>query len=477
MPRGFLVKRLQKHNYNHWLRHCSDDDRSNSSSPGFESSIQADKSQLTIEVHTKSVHHDITSIAENIMDSEHYSRYSEPLMCQYFTANGNGNDNFDVPLALTTKDTSSTKLPLIALPNSMDHLRMLPTTIMTTPTKHVTSYSTSRHLSEIVTSSCSLPNPTQNKRLVTDFDIGAELLKSAKKPKVVRKLNFDEDKSSPVSGTIIRELDSDEEPLVVRKGDIDPSFNIVEITEEAKAEIAKIENRIGDYICRLCKEVYDDAFSLAQHRCSRIVHVEYRCPECDKVFNCPANLASHRRWHKPKAGVTSKNSERKQSKKSDSIDDDHQREISPISPSSSNNSSNTSAFNAADGMIPKAFEDVTSSVIKKNQTDQLQHCQLLHLVYKQNQQSHLPYSLNAALNFAKRHDNENNVKTNVHDKGVSLTGNLELINYSCKRCPNGFATAMDLVRHINLFHSSDLIGSSLLQTVPTMVSVNRQEKG
>ncbi|KAK7793566.1 hypothetical protein R5R35_000402 [Gryllus longicercus] len=121
-----------------------------------------------------------------------------------------------------------------------------------------------------------------------------------KRHKAVRRLTFDEDKTSPVSGTIIRELGADEPPLVVRKGDIDPAFNVVEITEEAKAELAKIENRIGDYICRLCREMYEDAFSLAQHRCSRIVHVEYRCPECDKVFNCPANLASHRRWHKPR---------------------------------------------------------------------------------------------------------------------------------------------------------------------------------
>lgn len=135
--------------------------------------------------------------------------------------------------------------------------------------------------------------------------------KSPKKNKASRRLNFDEDKSSPVSGTIIRELGEGEEPLVVRKGDIDPAYNVVEITEEAKAEIAKIENKIGDYVCRLCKELYDDAFGLAQHRCSRIIHVEYRCPECDKVFNCPANLASHRRWHKPKGNLpsTSKSSE------------------------------------------------------------------------------------------------------------------------------------------------------------------------
>lgn len=27
-----------------------------------------------------------------------------------------------------------------------------------------------------------------------------------------------------------------------------------------------------------------------------------------QVFNCPANLASHRRWHKPKSEITTKKS-------------------------------------------------------------------------------------------------------------------------------------------------------------------------
>lgn len=150
-----------------------------------------------------------------------------------------------------------------------------------------------------------------NKRRHSDNDLMAahssvssgKAAKTPKKTKAMRKIAFTEElKTSPVSGTFIRDEDDRENTSHLVQGDIDSSFNLVEITAEAKAELAKIDNKIGDYVCQLCKEKYDDAFQLAQHRCSRIVHVEYRCPECNKVFNCPANLASHRRWHKPRPG-------------------------------------------------------------------------------------------------------------------------------------------------------------------------------
>lgn len=126
-----------------------------------------------------------------------------------------------------------------------------------------------------------------------------------RKHKAVRKLKFDENKSSPVSGTIIRSLDDIEyDGVIMESGDIDPEYNIVEVTEEAKSEIASIPNIIGSYACKLCRNEFEDAFGLARHKCSCIVLLEYRCPECGKRFNCPANLASHRRWHKPKDDQT-----------------------------------------------------------------------------------------------------------------------------------------------------------------------------
>lgn len=115
-----------------------------------------------------------------------------------------------------------------------------------------------------------------------------------RKSKAIRKLKFDEFRSSPVSGTIIRTLDEIDENDIQESGDIDPQYNIVEVTEEAKAELAEIPNVIGAYLCKLCRLEFDDAFGLARHRCNCIVLLEYRCPECGKKFNCPANLGKQK---------------------------------------------------------------------------------------------------------------------------------------------------------------------------------------
>lgn len=112
-----------------------------------------------------------------------------------------------------------------------------------------------------------------------------------RKSKVNRKLKFDEDKTSPVSGTIIRTLEEiNENDEIMESGDIEEIYNVVEVTDEAKAELAEIPNIIGAYLCKLCRIEFDDAFGLARHRCNCIVLLEYRCPECGKKFNCPANL-------------------------------------------------------------------------------------------------------------------------------------------------------------------------------------------
>ncbi|KAL3313910.1 hypothetical protein Ciccas_007480 [Cichlidogyrus casuarinus] len=71
-----------------------------------------------------------------------------------------------------------------------------------------------------------------------------------------------------------------------------------EVTSEARQYLAKIKNRLGPYVCKLCDRLHTDAFELAQHQCPKILQTEYKCTECSKIFYCPGNLASHQRWHK-----------------------------------------------------------------------------------------------------------------------------------------------------------------------------------
>lgn len=138
-----------------------------------------------------------------------------------------------------------------------------------------------------------LPFPHQSRKRPLPID--------PKKTKL-RKLNEDTVTSSPVSGMFIKEeADVKSVEELQKEADLlDETAAYVEVTEESRQKIDEIPNVIGDCICRLCKVKYEDVFKLAQHKCPRIAHEEYKCPDCDKVFSCPANLASHRRWHKPR---------------------------------------------------------------------------------------------------------------------------------------------------------------------------------
>ncbi|CAH8466731.1 unnamed protein product [Schistosoma rodhaini] len=144
-------------------------------------------------------------------------------------------------------------------------------------------------------------------------------------PKTKVKLKSNEHLTSPVNGVYIipRELSqmnmtdklTESNQFYTNKSNSNNNSNnntnknifTVDRTARAVKMLAEIPNHIGEYICQLCFQWFPDAFCLAEHPCSCMASLAYACEICGKVFNCPANLASHQRWHKPRIDNNHKN--------------------------------------------------------------------------------------------------------------------------------------------------------------------------
>lgn len=266
-----------------------------------------------------------------------------------------------------------------------------------------------------------------------------------KKTKAIRKLQFeDEVTTSPVLGLRIKEGPVEQKPSA-RSG---------------------VDKPLGEFVCRLCGEAYADPFALAQHRCSRIVRVEYRCPECDKAFSCPANLASHRRWHKPKQlSATGNDGTDKKPRAPDDTNKDVQgeleRERDTPSPGASESGSDS------DGV----YECQRCARKFKRQAYLKKHVQTHHAQLSASRESHAPSQeaetkrpehAQAPLDlsacpvcgetFPSRVAQERHVRVQ-HASHV----------FPCKHCPAAFYSSPALTRHINKCHPSENRQVILLQ--------------
>nr|XP_020646225.1 insulinoma-associated protein 1 [Pogona vitticeps] len=124
-----------------------------------------------------------------------------------------------------------------------------------------------------------------------------------RKAKAARKLHFeDEVTTSPVLGLRIKE--GPPEPASTTTGTTTTTTTAAQQHQQHQQAGSAGGPRtggaqpLGEFICQLCKEPYPDPLALAQHKCSRIVRVEYRCPECDKLFSLDG-LAQARQHPEP----------------------------------------------------------------------------------------------------------------------------------------------------------------------------------
>uniref|UniRef100_A0A8C1JLG2 Insulinoma-associated 1a n=1 Tax=Cyprinus carpio TaxID=7962 RepID=A0A8C1JLG2_CYPCA len=250
---------------------------------------------------------------------------------------------------------------------------------------------------------------------------------ASKKAKANRKLQFeDEVTTSPVLGLKIKEGPVEQKP---------------------RSQCTGGDKPLGEFVCQLCREAYADPFSLAQHKCSRIVRIEYRCPECDKLFSCPANLASHRRWHKPKTAPQNPESNKTPAPEKEETSSDRDTPSPELSESGSE-----------DGLY-----DCQHCGRKFKRQAYLKKHVMAHHDACDKSQSQAPLNLSASEchshlcpvcgeNFPSRMSQERHIRLQ-HSAQI----------YSCKYCPAMFYSSPGLTRHINKCHPSENRQVILLQ--------------
>uniref|UniRef100_A0A3B5ALM9 Insulinoma-associated protein 1a-like n=1 Tax=Stegastes partitus TaxID=144197 RepID=A0A3B5ALM9_9TELE len=291
------------------------------------------------------------------------------------------------------------------------------------------------------TSTATLPAAAASKRPSSDTERKSK--PPSKKTKAIRKLHFEDDvTTSPVLGLKIKEAPVDQKP--------------------PRPQPAGGEHvPLGEFVCQLCREAYADPFALAQHKCSRIVRVEYRCPECDKVFSCPANLASHRRWHKPKPQSGAQNVESDKVAASGKTAPDEAKDSSDRdtpSPEPSESGSEDGLYDC--NQCGKRFK--RQAYLRKHLASQ--HGSPKPVEEEDApacEQSAAPLNLSSSTchlcpvcgeNFTSRGSQERHIRL-LHSSQV----------YPCKYCPAVFYSSPGLTRHINKCHPSENRQVILLQ--------------
>ncbi|XP_010741133.2 insulinoma-associated protein 1a [Larimichthys crocea] len=449
MPRGFLVKRNKKANPVSYRVRSEEEEAEHaasdappSSAPPASVPVRAQTPTPTCGAAATAPEHDAKPVQFGNPEAVYQALYSptRPVSHDHDRSYFERRFNLGSPV-------SAESFPTPAALTALDHL-FAPVDLKI-GSSNSSRTDTSAAAAAASASTATLPTATGTKRPSSDPERKSK--PPSKKTKAIRKLHFEDDvTTSPVLGLKIKEAPVDQKPPRPQPSGGDSG------------------NPLGEFVCQLCREAYADPFALAQHKCSRIVRVEYRCPECDKVFSCPANLASHRRWHKPKPQSAAQNPESDKTGKPapEEAKDTSDRDTPSPGPSES-------------GSEEGLYDCVHCGKKFKRQAYLRKHLASQHGSPKPApeeeedapacEQSAAPLNLSASTsstsstsschlcpvcgeNFSNRGSQERHIRL-LHSSQV----------YPCKYCPAIFYSSPGLTRHINKCHPSENRQVILLQ--------------